>query len=276
MRRMTEREYVLGTGNDELVRLAQQHRLWSDTAHQAWLRAGVQPGQRVLDVGAGPGFAAFDLAQLVTEAGAVLAVDESAAFVGHVDAQAKARHLPQLSGRVGDVQQLGGPLAGEAPFDLAYARWVLCFLRDPEAVVRGVAKALRPGGRFVVHDYFNYGAMTMAPRRRSHDLAVAATMQSWRAKGGDPDVMGRVPAMLVANGFTIESLLPHHRLARGSDAMFAWPDTWWRTFAPKLVTMGLLAAADCQQLLDDLTAIRHSEADYVVCPTVYEVVARKR
>ncbi|MBL8754471.1 MAG: class I SAM-dependent methyltransferase [Planctomycetes bacterium] len=272
---MSEREYVLGTGNDELARLAQQHRLWSNTAHEAWLRAGLHPGQRVLDVGAGPGFAAFDLAQLATGSGRVVAVDESAGFVGHCNEQASRRGLPQLAAKVGDVQRLGDTLGAEAPFDLAYARWVLCFVKDPEAVVRGVAKALRPGGAFVVHDYFNYGAMTMAPRRRSHDLAVAATMQSWRANGGDPDVMGRVPAMLVAHGFRIEHMVAHQRIARGSDAMFAWPDTWWRTFAPKLVTMGLLQAADCAELLRDLDAIRASESAFVVCPAVYEIVARR-
>lgn len=273
---MAEREYVLGTGGDELARLALQHRLWSDCAHQVWQRAGIRPGQRVLDVGSGPGYAAFDLAQLVTKAGAVLAVDESAGFVEHANAQAAARGLPWLRARAGDVQRLADALAGEAPFDLAYARWVLCFVRDPEAVVRGVAAALRAGGCFVIHDYFNYGAMTTAPRRKSHDLAVAATMKSWRANGGDPDVMGRVPAMLVAHGFAIEHVQPHNRIARGGDAMFAWPDTWWRTFAPKLVGMGLLAAADCEQLLADLTAIRASESDFVQCPVVYEVVARKR
>src|SRR5262245_45754063 len=122
---MTEREYVLGTGSDELVRLALQHRLWSDAAHQAWQRAEIRPGQRVLDVGSGPGYAAFDLAQIVTAAGGVLAVDESAGFVEHANAQAKVRGLPQLRAKVGDVQQLAGALAGEAPFDLAYARWVL-------------------------------------------------------------------------------------------------------------------------------------------------------
>jgi SAM-dependent methyltransferase len=273
---MTEREYVLGTGGDELARLALQHRLWSDAAHQAWQRAEIRPGQRVLDVGCGPGYAAFDLAQLVTPAGGVLGVDESTAFVDHANAQAKLRGLSQLRARAGDVQQLAGALAGEAPFDLAYARWVLCFVREPEAVVRGVAAALRAGGRFVIHDYFNYGAMTTSPRRRSHDLAVAATMKSWRANGGDPDVMGRVPAMLTAHGFRIEHVLPHNRIARGSDAMFAWPDTWWRTFAPKLVGMGLLAAADCAQLIADLAAIRDSETDFVQCPVVYEVVAQKR
>ncbi|MFY9343180.1 MAG: hypothetical protein WAT39_11855, partial [Planctomycetota bacterium] len=107
----------------------------------------------------------------------------------------------------------------------------------------------------------------------SHDLAVAATMKSWREQGGDPDVMARVPAMLVRHGMRVEQLRVHQRIARGADAMFAWVDTWWRTFAPKLVQRGLLAAADCEQLVADLAAIRNSDTDFIQCPTVYEIVA---
>lgn len=270
---MSEREYVLGTGADELARLAQQHRLWADVAHRAWLRAGVRPGARVLDVGCGPGFAAFDLAQLVTASGAVVGVDESRAFVDHVEQQAAARRLPWLHGRCGDVQDLARVLAGEAAFDVAWARWVLCFVRDPAAVVRSVAAALRPGGRLVVHDYFDYGSMTMAPRRRCHDLAVAATMRNWREQGGDPDVVARLPALLAEHGFAIEHLAPHQRAVRGSDALFAWPQTWWNTFAPKLVQRGLLAAEACDELLRELAALRSGAPGFVQCPTVYEVVA---
>lgn len=272
---MSEREpeYVLGTGGDELARLALQNRLWSDAAVAAWQRAGLAPGQRVLDVGCGPGFAAFDLAHLVTASGAVVGIDEAPGFVAHCNEQARGRGLPWLTAVAGDVQQLTPERVGGVPFDLAYARWVLCFVRDPEAVVRGVARALRPGGRFVVHDYFNYGSMTMAPRRRSHDLAVAATMKSWREHGGDPDVVGRLPALFAEHGLRIVHLGVHQRIARGGDSMFAWPDTWWRTFAPKLVAKGVLAQRDCDELLADLTAARTSGTDFIHCPPVYELIA---
>src|SRR5688572_27926373 len=113
--------YVLGTGDDELQRLGLQHRLWSDALQLACRRAQLRLGERVLDVGAGPGFASFDLAQMVSDRGAVVAVDESQAFVEHLTQQAAARGLAQLRGRRGDVQQLGALLAAEAPFDLAYA-----------------------------------------------------------------------------------------------------------------------------------------------------------
>lgn len=273
----SEREYVLGTGADELDRLALQHRLWGDAAHGLWRRAGVRPGHRVLDVGCGPGHASLDLAQLVTPSGAVVGVDESARFIDHLNEQAKARHLPQTRGVVGDVHELGSLLGRDAgAFDAAYARWVLCFVKDPEKVVAGVARSLKAGGRFCVHDYFNYRSMCMAPRRVSHDKAVAATIRSWEERGGDTDIMGRLPRLLEKHGLRVTHLDVHLRLARGGDAMFAWPYVWWHIYAPKLVEMGFLNAADKEELFRDLEEIRQSTTDFVACPPVYEIIAEKR
>lgn len=275
MTTVDEREYVLGTGDDELQRLGLQHRLWADAAHAAWKRAGIAPGSRVLDVGAGPGYATFDLAELVQTHGRVLAVDESNAFVTHVRARAKARELSQISAAVGDVQELATAIGSESAFDMAYARWVLCFVARPEAVVSGVASALKPGGRFVVHDYFNYEAMTSAPRRESYAKIVAATARSWRARGGDPDVMGRMPRILAEHGFVVEHLAQHQRIARPGDSMWNWVASWWRNFTPKLVQMGEITADDARRFFDDMDAMR-AETDFTVLPNVYEIVARKR
>tara|TARA_R110002094_G_scaffold178525_1_gene157675 strand:+ start:222 stop:1040 length:819 start_codon:yes stop_codon:yes gene_type:complete len=271
---MTEREYVLGTGDDELARLALQNRLWSDVSAQAFRRAQLQMGHRVLDVGCGPGYAACDLANLVTRYGSVFGVDESKAFVDQANLMAKARGIEHVTAKVGDVQQLDEVLDGQDPFDFAYARWVLCFVPDPDAVVRGIANALKPGGRVAVQDYFNYGSMTLAPRRRSHDLAVAATIRSWRSHGGDPDIGERLPAMFAKHGLRLDDVRAHLRIARGTDSMFSWPKTWWHTFAPKLVAMGELKQSDCDQLIDDLKTIEDGEG-FVQCPPVYEFLATK-
>src|SRR5688572_21191558 len=202
-------EYVLGTGADELERLGFQHRLWSDAVHALWKTARVQPGTRVLDVGCGPGYASFDLAQLVGHEGKVLGVDESQGFVAYLNGQAKARGLEQLSAVNGDVQQLDTALGREPPFDFAFARWVLCYPPRPQDVIAGVARSLRPGGRFAIVDYFNYEAMTMAPRRASYSRAVSATARSWRARGGDPDIVSRLPRILRDHGLEIEHFAQH-------------------------------------------------------------------
>lgn len=275
------KEYVLGTGLDEHARLGLQHRLWSDAAVDAWKRAGFGLGSRVLDVGCGPGHAALDLAQLVGPDGRVVGVDESETFIASFNEQSRARELSQARGVVGDVQAIS--LGDERAFDGAYARWVLCFVPKPSDVLRGVANALRLGGVFVIHDYFNYGCMTAAPRLESHDVLVKATVQSWKSRGGDPDIAGRLPKLLDDAGFDLVDMRVHQRIARGGvsadgrrDPMIAWPTTWWRTFAPKLVTMGLITQTQCDKALEDLARVEDDATAFVVCPPVFELVARKR
>lgn len=271
----SQKEYVLGTGPEELERLGLQHRLWSDAAASAWRRAGIRIGQRVLDVGCGPGYAALDLAQLVGHAGEVVGVDESAGYIAWLNEQARVRGLAQARGVVGDVQKLAGCLGGAGGFDLAYARWVMCFVPDPGSVVAGVAASLRRGGRFCVHDYFNYGAMTPAPRRASHDRAVAATIKSWQARGGDTDIMGRLPRLLEANGMKVVHLEVHQRIARGHETMFHWPHVWWRIYTPKLVQMGYLTQADQDELFRDMDEIAASPTDFFMMPPVFEIIAER-
>ena len=59
---VTDREYVLGTDDEEIVRLGLQHLVWRPWMLAAWRRAGVTRGTRVLDISAGQGIATADLA----------------------------------------------------------------------------------------------------------------------------------------------------------------------------------------------------------------------
>ena len=81
-----ERSYFLGTHDEELERLGIQHGAWRPTVLECWRRAGIGPGSRVIDVGAGPGFASADLAEIVGPSGRVVAVERSARFVEAADA----------------------------------------------------------------------------------------------------------------------------------------------------------------------------------------------
>jgi SAM-dependent methyltransferase len=280
--------YPLGTHREELERLQLQHRLWCDAAHALWRRAGIAPGSRVLDVGAGPGAASLDLAELVGASGTVLAVDESEAFVERIGDEAARRGLPQIIAARGDVQALGrladpnantNPVATAtaraASFDLAYARWILCFTPKPEDVVRGVAALLRPGGMLCVHDYDNYETMSPAPRRESYTRIVRAAAASWRDRGGDPDVVARLPRILHDAGFELVHLDVHQRLARAGDTMWHWAASWWRSYGPKLVTLGYLSEGELREFESDFEAMAR-ETDFLVLPPVYELMARLR
>jgi len=99
--------------------------------------AGVREGQRVLDVGCGPGALTAELVGRVG-ASSVAAVDPSEPFV----AAARERH-PEV-----DVQQAAAeelPFANAA-FDAALAQLVVQFMSDPGAGVSEMRRVTQPGG----------------------------------------------------------------------------------------------------------------------------------
>jgi len=268
-------EYVLGADPVELDRLGLQHRLWADDAHIAWRSAGITRGSTVLDVGCGPGFAAVDLAQLVGTAGRVLGVDEASPFIDYTNARAHTGALTQLQAVLGDVQDLPG-VTEPGAFDAAWMRWVLCFVARPADVLAGIARALRPGGRLAIHDYFNYESMTLAPRGAMKTKIVGAVARSWRDRGGDPDIMSRVPAMLDDAGMEVVGFRVLQRAARPGDPMWAWPDTFFRGFVPKLVAGGYLNQQDLDGYLVEWEAASGNPHSWMHLPTVYEIIAQKR
>ena len=94
-----------------------------------------RPGERILDLGCGDGI----LSEKITAAGAtVVAVDAAPDLI----AAAKARGV---DARLMDGQKL--PFIAE--FDAAFSNAALHWMRDADAVIAGVARALKPGGRFV-------------------------------------------------------------------------------------------------------------------------------
>ncbi len=267
-----ENEYVLGTDDAELLRLGLQHRLWSVQAFACWERAGVAPGRTVLDVGAGPGFATLDLAQLVTRSGRVIAVDESERFLRHLQDRARVLGIAHVETRTEDVQALALP-AGSV--DVAYARWVLCFTPRPDDVIAGVAAALKPGGAFAVQDYINWGALSLSPTSDAFLRVMPSVGKSWRDHGGDWQVGARLPAMMAKHGLRVEAMRPLQRIARSSDPLWQWPTTFFANFIPRLVEQGLVSAADWNEMERDWRERSRDPNAFFWTPSMVEIVARR-
>lgn len=271
-------EYVLGTDPVELTRLGLQHRLWADAAEALWRRANLTPGSRVLDIGCGPGFAAMDMAALVGARGRVFGVDESAPFVAEFGAQAHARHMPWAAAAQGDVHDLEAIVAGAGEpggFDFAYCRWVLCFVKDPGRVVRAAAGLLRPGARFCIQDYFCYSSMSLAPKDPAFTAVIDQVDRSWRDRGGDPDVVGRLPGLLAEAGFRVVHLEVNHRIARPGDFMWTWPTVFWQSVLPRLVASGHITAAMRTAFEAAWARASADPTRFCLLPPVFDVVAER-
>src|SRR4051812_47686652 len=92
-----ERDYVLGTHDEEIERLGLQHNVWRPRALAAWQRAGFTTGQTLIDVGCGPGYATLDLAELVGRDGHVIAVDRSRRFLDAFETRRRSRAVDHVT-----------------------------------------------------------------------------------------------------------------------------------------------------------------------------------
>ena len=99
--------------------------------------ADVRPGQRVVDVGCGPGALTEVLVERVGPA-SVVAVDPSASFVS-----AARLRFPDVDVREASAEHL--PFADGA-FDAAVAQLVVHFMADPVAGLAEMRRVTRPGG----------------------------------------------------------------------------------------------------------------------------------
>ncbi len=265
-------EYLLGADDEELSRLDRQHRVWAKSAFALWERAGFGPGQTILDVGCGPGLATFDLAGIVEPGGRVIGVDESERFLSYLRTQQRAHGIANVEVLRADVQRLN---LRDGSIDGAYARWLLCFAREPAAVVEGVARALRPGGSFAVMDYFNYHAFTLSPRSAALDRVVHAVFDSWRSHGGDLDIMLDVPAMMARCGLTVVDVKPVVCIAKPGSALWNWPRAFFRNYLPSLVEGGFLTPEEKQAFEVDWEERSHDPTTFLCTPPMLEVIGVK-
>jgi protein-L-isoaspartate O-methyltransferase len=131
-----ERDYVLGTHDEELARLGLQHRVWRPVVLDCWKKVGITVGSRVLDVGAGPGYASVDLAEIVGSAGEVVAIERSSKFVSAIEEACRARSLTNV--KIHELDLMTDDLPN-GDYDFSWCRWVVSFVNDPSLLIKKAA-----------------------------------------------------------------------------------------------------------------------------------------
>ena len=272
MARQKERDYVLGTHAEELERLGVQHRAWQPVVLECWKAAGVSEGSRVLDIGAGPGYATVDLAKIVGAKGKVIAVERSHNFVNAIERIAREKGLSNAE--VHEFDLMNDELPCDS-FDFSWCRWVLCFVSDPELLVRKIAGALRKGGRAIFHEYGHYPTWKFFPRRDALEEFRTHVIASWRESGGEPDTGVELPSWLINHGFKILSVVPRIFCIRPNDYMWQWPAQFIQVHLPRLQELGRIDRAFADKVRAELSAAEKEQVSFMLTPLVLEIVAEK-
>ena len=267
-----EKSYVIGTHDAEIERLGVQHRVWRSSVLELWRQGGITSGQTVLDVGAGPGYATMDLAEIVGRNGKVIALERSHRFLGALSIFAAARGLSNIEQVEADLLDYDWP---KAVADRAWIRWVLAFVNDPAKVLRGIATSLKPGGKLLIQEYYDYGSWHLAPRSDVFEAYIAKIVAKWRVSGGDSDVGLALPHLLPAAGFEIESIRPVVFVARMNDFAANWPMDFGRQYTPTMLESGDLNAEEAKAIVAVFDRYEADPNAFVITPGLLQIVARK-
>ena len=267
---MADRDYILGTEDEEIDRLGLQHRVWRPRMLDAFRRAGIGPGRTVLDVGCGPGWASVDLAELVGPSGRVIALERSQRFLDSLAARARRHGVDNIEARAVDVSEEG---LGESLADVAWCRWLLSFVARPRDTIAGIARALKPGGVAIFHEYADYGSWQAMPRSAELDRFRDLVMRSWRDNGGEPDIALDLPTWAAAEGLELVAARPLIEIVSRDDLVWQWPAAFMAVNSQRLHALGYLDADEAARLATTLD--RLPAGALLITPLVAEVIVRK-
>ena len=203
-------------------------------------RIALSEGARVLEIGCGNGAATKLIMQHVSPA-QLVGIDPSSAFI---DMAGKAfAGEPRVSFATGDATATG---QADGCFDLVIAHTVYSHLVEPERALAEAHRVLRPGGQLAIFDG-DFATLTVA-LFDGDPLQVVAGMVL-RNLVHAPYVMRRLPALVAAAGFSVQSVEPHGYVQTSS------PD-----YLLTLLSRGTHAAVQAGEISEELVGGFNQEA----------------
>jgi arsenite methyltransferase len=154
------------------------------------------PGERVLDIGSGPGFLAADSGLAVGESGRVCGIDISESMIAI--SRRRCAHLSHVEFHHGNATQLPFP---DGDFDVAVSTQVYEYLtdRDVTSALTELYRVLRPGGRVLVLDTDGDSLVWHATDR----TRMARVLAAWEDHCADFHLPAKLSPKLAQIGFSI-------------------------------------------------------------------------
>ncbi len=215
-------------------RYARDARFVSDLGAPVVTLLRPRPGERILDLGCGDGRLGQELAAVGAD---VVGIDSSSDMV-------RAARARGLDARVMAAEALD--FAEE--FDAVFSNAALHWMTRPDAVIRGVSRALRPGGRFV-GEFGGHGNVAAI-----HTAIVAVLSRDYGRETALEDVWyfptaDAYGAKLEAGGFEVQEieLIPRPTLVE------AGIEAWLRTLAAP--ALGALGPAERERAIVDIARL---------------------
>ena len=189
-------DYIHGTEPEEQARLSKLNDLINIRCMNL---LDIKEGDQILDVGSGLGQLTLLMAEKAGPLGKCLGIERDKNQLKTALQHLKEKGVRWAEFRQGNAESLELDQEEWGNFDLAHARFVLEHVRQPESIIEGMAKAVRPGGRVVVADD-DHEHLRLYPSPAGFSTLWEAYIRSYDRLGNDPYVGRRLVSLLYQNG----------------------------------------------------------------------------
>lgn len=172
--------YVFDRTVAEYDRLRAQADIWVPLTERVLDRAGLTRGMTALDAGCGPGEVMRLMARRVGPQGHVTGIDIDAQVGTYGLSRLQAEETGAFAFHATDLTK-GEDVPG-APFDVVFCRFLLIHMDDPVAMVRRLARLVKPGGTLIVMDYV-MDAMQVSPPDPTLNRSIDVVLDTFRKRG---------------------------------------------------------------------------------------------
>jgi SAM-dependent methyltransferase len=207
----------------------------------------LRPGETVVDIGAGPGFLAAEMAAALGSHGHVHAIDPSESMLALARTRETEPGAAPVEVSPGSANALPLP---DASVDVAVATQVLEYVADIPGALAEMRRVLRPGGRVLVLDT-DWDSIVW---HSNDDARTARVLTAWEEHLADPHLPRTLGAALGAAGFTVARPQVLPLLNVGSD-----PNTYSAGVLPIIAAFvpgrAGVTKTEVRAWVDDLTSL---------------------
>ncbi|MBX9758308.1 MAG: class I SAM-dependent methyltransferase [Beijerinckiaceae bacterium] len=227
--------YALGHSGSELTRLQKQAEFYAEFTRNVLLKAGLQAGMRVLDVGCGAGDVSIEAARIVGDAGEVIGIDQSSAALEMATRRAGHAGFRHAHFRRADLRDL----QGERAFDAVIGRFILLHVQDPGAALATMTQYVRAGGAIAFIE-MDLSSAQVTPPLALFDDALGWIRDAYIREGVEINMGSRLFACYEALGLS-PAMEAFQRIEGGEHAhVYEYLAETVRSLLPRMIALGVV------------------------------------
>lgn len=217
-------------------------RVFTDLFEKYAARLALPPNARILEVGCGTGAMMRMLAKRHDFSGTAIGIDQCPAFIEAANRFSRDENIgDRVEFLVGDAHNPDFP---EACFDAVIANTLISHVTEPEAVIREMARIVRPGGIVAIFDG-DYASLTYG--FPDHDFGAKMDQALASATFNNPRIMRDLPRLLPQFGLKSREAWGDAVVEIGEGSYFK---SFAETYVPYVIKADMLPAPAVEAWLD--------------------------